>query len=120
MCMMLAGGSKASRGKANSHKSLCLHLCGSSGWRAIKDGHAVQVWLQEFCWTEEEKQRKMDRRNRTMAEDQRAEIEKEPMFCMETMLNCLYWSLLIYDFDEVSLLLPHRDDNCLYQSLASV
>ena len=28
-------------------------------------------------------------------------IVAEPMFCVSTMMNCLYWSLLVYDYEEV-------------------
>ena len=62
----------------------------------------MQVWLQEFCWTEDEKASRLVRRNATMATDEKHMIEKEPMFCMETMMKCLYWSLLVYDFEGVS------------------
>ena len=62
----------------------------------------MQVWLQEFAWTEEEKPRKLARRNTSgPAGVEESDIAKEPMFCVETMMKSLYWSLLIYDFNEV-------------------
>lgn len=36
-----------------------------------------------------------------MASEDLDQICKEPMFCVETMLNSLHWSWLVYDFDEV-------------------
>ena len=62
---------------------------------------AVQVWLQEFAWLESEKARKLARRNSSLPPDQLEEIAKEPMFCVETMMIALYWSLLAYDLQEV-------------------
>ena len=43
----------------------------------------------------------MARRNASGLPDAESEIAKEPMFCVETMMKSLYWSLLIYDFQEV-------------------
>lgn len=71
---------------------------------ALNDQWLVQVWLQEFAWTEKSKPERLEIRNGSMAIEDRATIESEPMFCMETMMNCLYWSLLIYDYEEVQLL----------------
>ena len=39
-----------------------------------------------------------------MALEDKPKIEKEPMFCVEAMLLCLYWSLLVYDMEEVCTL----------------
>ena len=36
-----------------------------------------------------------------MATEDREVIEREPMFCVETMMTCLYWSWLVYDDEEV-------------------
>lgn len=36
-----------------------------------------------------------------MAPQDLHEIQKQPMFCVATMLTCLYWSLLVYDYKEV-------------------
>ena len=62
----------------------------------------LQVWLQEFAWTEEEKPVKVARRNSSLPPGQVAGLQKEPMFCVETMMCCLYWSLLAYDYQDVS------------------
>ncbi len=28
-------------------------------------------------------------------------LRREPMFCFETAMNMLYWSALVYDYEEV-------------------
>ena len=58
--------------------------------------------MQEFAWTEEEKPGKVARRNSSLPPGQTAGLQKEPMFCVETMMCCLYWSLLAYDYLDVS------------------
>ena len=63
----------------------------------------LQVWLQEFAWTKSEHADKLAKRNASMALQDKPKIEKEPMFNVEAMLVCLYWSLLIYDLEEVGL-----------------
>jgi hypothetical protein len=60
---------------------------------------ALQVWLQEFAWTEEEKQGKLERRNRDGPQGRH--LAKEPMFCFDFAMNMLYWSALVYDYREV-------------------
>lgn len=57
------------------------------------------MWLQEFAWTEEEKQAKVERRNRDGPRGQ--QLAKEPMFCFDTALHMLYWSALVYEYGEV-------------------
>ena len=32
----------------------------------------------------------------------KSELKQEPMFCLETAINMLYWSALVYDYEEVS------------------
>lgn len=63
-----------------------------------------QLWLQEFAWTEAEKAERLEvRSSGAQASSQRAksELKKEPMFCFETAMNMLYWSALVYDYEEV-------------------
>ena len=72
----------------------------------------MQVWLQEFAWTEKSKPTYVAVRNQEVhqpgqeqdqqAHDVQDELEAEPMFCFETAINMLYWSALVYDCDEVS------------------
>ena len=64
----------------------------------------AQVWLQEFAWTEEDKEE--DMRNRSRSRDRLSSkdadsLQKQPMFCMETAVNMFYWSVLVYDHEEV-------------------
>ncbi|BDA51092.1 probable phospholipase A1-Igamma1, chloroplastic at C-terminar half [Coccomyxa sp. Obi] len=63
-----------------------------------EDTPDLQVWLQEFAWTEEEKKSKIERRNRDGPRGQ--QLAKEPMFCFDSALHSLYWSALIYDYGE--------------------
>ncbi|KAI3433461.1 hypothetical protein D9Q98_003274 [Chlorella vulgaris] len=68
------------------------------------DDGIMQVWLQEFAWTEgEEEERKKAERSSSLPPESRssAAIDKEPMFCFETALKALYWSFLVYDHEEV-------------------
>ncbi len=58
------------------------------------------MWLQEFAWTELEREAKIERRNRDGPQGR--QLAKEPMFCFEQAINLLYWSSLIYDTGEVS------------------
>lgn len=57
------------------------------------------MWLQEFAWTEEEKGEKVARRE--SAGPKGRQLAKEPMFCFETAFKLLYWSLLVYEYQEV-------------------
>jgi hypothetical protein len=40
--------------------------------------------------------------NETCSTHDRSDLSKEPMFCFETAMNMLYWSALVYDYEEVS------------------
>lgn len=62
-------------------------------------GVLMQVWLQEFAWTEDEKETKMERRNRDGPKGR--QLAKESMFCFEFAMSMLYWSALVYDHGEV-------------------
>jgi hypothetical protein len=61
----------------------------------------LQVWLQEFAWTEDEKAAKIERRSRDGPKGR--ELAGEPMFCFEFGMNMLYWSALVYNYAEVRL-----------------
>ncbi|BDA51093.1 hypothetical protein COCOBI_17-3130 [Coccomyxa sp. Obi] len=63
------------------------------------DTPALQVCLQEFAWTEDEKAAKIERRNRDGPKGR--QLAKEPMFCFEFAMNMLYWSTLVYNYGEV-------------------
>lgn len=69
----------------------CLTQCGS----------CAQVWLQQFAWTEAEKPGKLaDRCEHVTNPASAASLDEEPMFCVETALKALYWSTLVYRYDE--------------------
>ena len=61
----------------------------------------LQVWLQEFSWSEEDLPRKLKQRASSLPDDSFAvaELNKEPMFCFETAVKLLYWSTLVYYID---------------------
>ena len=62
---------------------------------------AVQVWEQEVAWTEADKPIKLAARALTVPNDHK--LNKEPIFCFETMMHMLYWSCLVYDYKRVRL-----------------
>ncbi|DBA79451.1 TPA: hypothetical protein ACH3X2_007723 [Trebouxia sp. C0005] len=62
------------------------------------DDLLMQVWLQQFAWTEQSHEAKLRKRN-AMPEDE-CLIEAEPMFCFETAVKLLYWSGFVYEDDE--------------------
>ena len=59
----------------------------------------LQVWLQEFAWTEADKPVKLEARS-VMVPDN-AKLAQQPIFCFETMMNLLYWSCYVYDHKKV-------------------
>ena len=72
----------------------------------ISHSCCVQVWLQEFAWTEAEKEERLHVRcssNACCSAEDRSNLSNEPMFCMETAMNMLYWSALVYDYEEVRM-----------------
>ena len=66
----------------------------------------MQVWLQEWAWTELGKAKDMERRNAGdgSAQMDLSRLQGEPMFCYETCVKLLYWTALVYDYrlDEVA------------------
>lgn len=60
----------------------------------------LQVWLQEFAWTEEEKAAKLAQRG-SVAGSISTSLQNEPMFCFGTAVKLFYWSHLVYDIKEV-------------------
>ena len=65
----------------------------------------VQVWLQQFAWTEQSHKARIKKRN--ALPDDETMLEGEPMFCFETAVKLLYWSGFVYDYDEVCVLILH-------------
>ncbi|KAK9790954.1 hypothetical protein WJX73_010669 [Symbiochloris irregularis] len=58
----------------------------------------MQLGLQQFAWTEEDKGPQLQLRQRILAGSQRvlAGSQKEPMFCFETAVKLYYFSHLVY------------------------
>ncbi|CAL8470482.1 g10024 [Coccomyxa elongata] len=63
----------------------------------------LQVWLQEFAWTEAEKLRRLKERssNLRLTSIVREEVDREPMFCFETAIKLYYFSHIIYFYDKL-------------------
>ncbi|GMH46106.1 hypothetical protein BSKO_14070 [Bryopsis sp. KO-2023] len=55
----------------------------------------LNLWLQEFSWTERELCSKKKKRGNGMCE------YSTPMFCFETAMKAYYWSEFVYDYREV-------------------
>lgn len=64
----------------------------------------MQVWLQEFAWTEADKPVKLAARSAMVPDNPK--LAKQPIFCFETMMNLLYWSCYVYDHKMVRQLHP--------------
>ena len=60
------------------------------------------MWLQQFAWTEAQKPKRLAERTEKIPRDpvSAASLDQEPMFCFETALKALYWSTLVYRYDE--------------------
>lgn len=58
----------------------------------------MQVWLQEFAWTEPSLDSAILTRNERMPMS--VTLQKEPMFCLETGIKMLYWSHMAYVLEE--------------------
>ena len=63
-------------------------------------GLCIQVWLQEFAWTEADKPIKLQARSIMVPNNPK--LARQPIFCFQTMLNLLYWSCFVYDHKKVS------------------
>ncbi len=64
---------------------------------------SAQVWLQQFAWTEAQKTERLAERLTRLTGPAAAEaLAAEPMFCFETALKALYWSTLVYRYDETA------------------
>jgi len=97
---------------ALAENSLYNALCGLL-WLALRRNTVTgllsascpcaQVWLQQFAWTETEKPSRLaDRCEHMTCPASAASLDEEPMFCVETALKALYWSTLVYRYDEMA------------------
>ena len=59
----------------------------------------LQIWEQEFAWTEGDKPIKMAARALTVPEG--SSLNQQPIFCFKTMMKMWYWSCLVYDYQRV-------------------
>lgn len=53
----------------------------------------VQVWLQEFAWSERDHRRKLAKRRAQWGHS--LQLRTSPMFCFETAIRLFYWSTLV-------------------------
>lgn len=61
----------------------------------------LQVWLQEFAWTEDDLPNKKEERSSSLPSGSDVEqLNREPMWCFETAIKLMYWSFLCYDYEE--------------------
>ena len=59
----------------------------------------MQIWEQEFAWTEADKPIKLAARALTAPPS--SSLNMQPMFCFLTMMKMWYWSGLVYDHQRV-------------------
>ena len=65
-------------------------------------GDVCWFHLQEFAWSERELPgRREERRSGLCGPAENCPMDTEPMFCFETSLKMLYWSMLVYRYEEV-------------------
>ena len=65
----------------------------------VPDCAVFQVWEQEFAWIEADKPVMVAARAVTVPGDHK--LNKQPIFCFETMMHMLYWSSIVYDYKRV-------------------
>ena len=59
----------------------------------------IQVWQQQFAWTEAGKDAKLVARALTLPSTDK--LAQQPLFCVENMMHLLYFSCLVYDYKRV-------------------
>ena len=126
---MQAGGGKALWMLASHPQCFHSRRCNLRGCLCLTI--LLQVWLQEFAWTEEDISQKLAERGSSLAPDSDPRLAdtlaKEPLFCfevgflecevssrtrqsdssyaplcMQTAIKALFWSFLCYDYLEVT------------------
>ncbi|PSC73217.1 DEAD-box ATP-dependent RNA helicase 50 isoform A [Micractinium conductrix] len=62
----------------------------------------LQVWLQEFAWTEADGPRKHSERSSSLPPESYEGfcLDCEPIYCMETAIKMMHWCFLAYDIAE--------------------
>jgi len=77
----------------------------------------MQVWAQEFAWTEVDKPIKHAVKALTNPDNDR--LKKQSIFCFETMMHMLYWSCLVYDYRRVRLAYRFGHLHVCYSDIAA-
>ena len=112
-CCRLIQSSIASNKRKYARPCPCLILYQYNTTHHSSVLGTAQVWLQEFAWSEAGKRKQLAARETKgqlvdESRDQcklRAELMAAPMFCFESAINLLYMSAVVYDCEEVSLIL---------------
>lgn len=60
----------------------------------------LQVILQDFAWTESQKDERLALRDRTL-KALGFEASDQPLYCFESTIKCFYFSSLIYEYEDV-------------------
>ncbi|KAK9865737.1 hypothetical protein WJX84_003638 [Apatococcus fuscideae] len=66
----------------------------------ILENSILQVWLQEFAWTEKDVSKKLKTRAAKLPEN--PALASEPIFCFELAIRLFYWSCLVYTYEEAT------------------
>ncbi|KAK9799340.1 hypothetical protein WJX73_007370 [Symbiochloris irregularis] len=77
--------------------AVAWHMCFLYMPKDVESDPVIQVWLQDFAWTEDEVQDKIAQRvGRAMGTHEAEELAAEPMFCIETAVKLHHWSYCAY------------------------
>jgi hypothetical protein len=81
--------------------TLCVpppYECVVSVCLSVRAAAAAQVWLEEFAWAEDDKDRAI--KKRASSTPQCPTLKAEPIFVFETAVKLYYWSHIIYDYTQ--------------------
>ena len=70
----------------------------------------MQVWLQDFAWTEKDVSKKLKTRAAKLPES--SSLASEPIFCFELAIRLFYWSCLVYTYEEARC--APKPSNCTF------
>ena len=72
----------------------------------------IQIWEQEFAWTEADKPIKLAARALTVPFS--SSLHTQPIFCFFTMIKMWYWSGLVYDYQRVRFTSHPWHAHCMF------
>ncbi|KAK9804066.1 hypothetical protein WJX73_001449 [Symbiochloris irregularis] len=77
--------------------AVAWHFCFLYMPKDAESDPVIQVWLQDFAWTEEEVEDKIQQRvARGNGANEVEELAAEPIFCIETAIKLHHWSYCAY------------------------